>query len=144
MSLIFIKHMSWGRYFYNHERFLPSLGLHHFKSWPFKSSITRWRVRFTSRLLVRNRYSKRCGRGLWRVYGWNHWHCRFFIHDVRFRKVFNQEGSTFWRQNDFCLLLRMDIYSLCCASSLNIMAKFVTETVAGRSFKAFSWCLTFT
>ena len=32
----------------------------------------------------------------------------------------------------------------CCASSLNIMAKFVTETVAGRSFKTFSQCLTFT
>ena len=36
------------------------------------------------------------------------------------------------------------IYIPCCASSLNIMAKFVTETVAGRSFKTFSRCLTFT
>lgn len=36
------------------------------------------------------------------------------------------------------------IYIPCCVSSLNIMAKFVTETVAGRSFKTFSWCLTFT
>ena len=36
------------------------------------------------------------------------------------------------------------MYIPCCASSLNIMAKFVTETVAGRSFKTFSRCLTFT
>ena len=36
------------------------------------------------------------------------------------------------------------IYIPRCASSLNIMAKFVTETVAGRSFKTFSRCLTFT
>ena len=35
------------------------------------------------------------------------------------------------------------IHIPCCASSLNIMAKFVTETVAGRSFKTSSLCLTF-
>ena len=36
------------------------------------------------------------------------------------------------------------IYIPCYASSLNIMAKFVTETVAGRSFQTLSQCLTFT